>query len=164
MSTITVKDHKRRRTGKTARVSQALGYGTDVKVGPYIRKRPARLGVPPGKTAQLSHALGYGTDVKVGPYVRKRPDAVPTWGIWSLVEGKELYKGRYKDKHLAVMRNPEGGWYWEVTDMRAGLLAQGVARDAGKASREAELAAGYEYAGEVLKAGMAFQDPTERPA
>lgn len=42
MSTVTVKRHTRRRAaGKTARISAALGYGSDVKVEPYVRKRPA---------------------------------------------------------------------------------------------------------------------------
>ncbi len=128
MTTVPVKQHVRRRTGKTARISTALGYGTDVKVGPYVRKRPA----------------------------------VPKWTQL----GPDTFLGRYKDKYLAIIRRPIEanlpGWYWEVTDKEAGILANGVADTAGRASREAELAAGYKYAGEVIRAGMAFQDPTER--
>lgn len=41
MSKVTVKQHTRRRTGKTAQISAALGYGTDVNIEPYVRrKRP----------------------------------------------------------------------------------------------------------------------------
>jgi hypothetical protein len=50
MSTVTVKRHTRRRTGKTARLSTALGYGTDMKVEPYVRKRPYHVRKNPYRT------------------------------------------------------------------------------------------------------------------
>ena len=78
--------------------------------------------------------------------LRRRPAAVPRWRKTTYGFG-----GRYKDKRLAITLNPDGGWYWETTDRRAGVLGHGVASNPGTASREAELAAGYKYAGEILE-------------
>ena len=94
--------------------------------------------------------------VRIRQYVRRSPKnlhrrraAVPKWTQKSFVPGREIYHGRYKNRrlyiqHLGVMG--EDHWYWEVEDQNYGVLAQGKAKDAGAASRQAELAAGYEYA------------------
>ncbi len=138
MTTVPVKQHVRRRTGKTARISTALGYGTDVKVGPYVRRRLA----------------------------------APHWTQSSTIPGREEYRGQYKGIRLYVGRAANDTWYWSVRKGgKDGFFKDSIdfikaggpqSQSPGEAARRAEHAAGYEYAGEVIRAGMAFQDPTER--